>query len=85
MNAANASGAKNFEPGGSSRFEVMHMGSQGDLAYWTGIQWAKARMKGKSDSVPFNLRVTEVFRRENGDWKLIHRHADRLSEEPADK
>jgi hypothetical protein len=24
------------------------------------------------------LRVTHVFGKENGDWKLVHRHADPL-------
>ena len=25
---------------------------------------------------PNTLRVTQVYRREDGDWKLIHRHGD---------
>ncbi len=25
------------------------------------------------------LRVTHVYRRENGEWKIVHRHADTLT------
>jgi ketosteroid isomerase-like protein len=26
--------------------------------------------------VPITLRVTHVYRRENGVWKIVHRHSD---------
>jgi ketosteroid isomerase-like protein len=33
---------------------------------------------------PSTLRVTHVYRREDGDWKLVHRHADRAAiDQPA--
>jgi ketosteroid isomerase-like protein len=28
---------------------------------------------------PYTLRVTQVYRREDGEWKVVHRHGDRLS------
>ncbi|WP_409527241.1 nuclear transport factor 2 family protein [Rhizobium sp. P28RR-XV] len=35
-------------------------------------------MAGQDGEIPMSLRVTEVFRREEGEWKLVHRHADML-------
>jgi len=25
---------------------------------------------------PYTLRVTHVYRREDGEWKIVHRHGD---------
>jgi ketosteroid isomerase-like protein len=74
------SDAPMFERGGTTRLEILHAGASGDVGYWVGYQHAMARLRGKPDPVPMKMRVTEVFRREDGAWKLVHRHADMLAE-----
>jgi len=74
--AAQVDGAAPFGPGSSGHFEVLNSGSSGDLAFWTGRQLATVELKGHDKPVPMALRTTEVFRREHGEWKLVHRHAD---------
>ena len=72
VNAANESGAQIFGIGSTGRFENFQSGSSGDLGFWTGIQYASVMMKGKDAPVEMELRTTEIFRREDGHWKLIY-------------
>jgi ketosteroid isomerase-like protein len=56
-------------------FEVVAAGVSGDLAYLVGYERGCASVAGGS-AEPINLRVTQVYRREDGEWKLVHRHGD---------
>jgi ketosteroid isomerase-like protein len=65
----------NFSNCESSEFEVLAAGASGDLAYAVGFERMTASVGGQPP-VPFALRVTLIFRREDGAWKAVHRHAD---------
>jgi ketosteroid isomerase-like protein len=78
---AQVRGAEAFGPGSTGHFEVLNSGSSGALGYWTGRQIASMDVKGQDQPVPMVLRTTEVFRLEDGEWRLIHRHAD-ITPEP---
>lgn len=74
------SDAASFEPpGGESSFEILQMAASEGIAYWVGFQRATFRLHGNAEAVSTTLRVTEIFRREDNEWKIIHRHADALA------
>ncbi len=57
------------------RFELVAAGASGDLAYTLGYEHITFSMDG-GPVEPMTLRVTHVYRREDGEWKIVHRHAD---------
>ena len=59
------------------RFELVAADVSSDLAYTVGYEHISASRDGVP-AEPFTLRVTHVYRRENGEWKIVHRHADRV-------
>ncbi|MHB8463727.1 MAG: YybH family protein [Acidimicrobiales bacterium] len=59
----------------SGEHEVIAAGASGDLAYIVAFERTTASVNG-SPPLPYTLRATTVFRREDGAWKVVHRHAD---------
>ena len=72
--------AKSFAPGGDTSFDVLQCGAEGDIGYWTGFQNADAKIGSSEKKVHMKLRITELFRFQEGGWKLIHRHADQAAD-----
>jgi ketosteroid isomerase-like protein len=58
--------------------EVIAAGASGDLAYTVAYEHTTASIDGAPPSA-YVLRVTTVFRRHGGEWKVVHRHADSLT------
>jgi len=56
------------------------VGASGDLAYTVWIEHGEARLEGHEDYFPIVIRVTHIFRREEGTWKIVHRHGDPVIE-----
>jgi ketosteroid isomerase-like protein len=71
--------AEKYRDGEVVGFENVSTVVTGDLAYTLEIESYRARVGGAQDATPVSLRVTSVFRREDGDWKLLHRHADPIT------
>ena len=56
-------------------YEVIAAGASDDLAYTVGFEHTTASVRGGPPSA-YVLRVTTVYHREHGEWKVVHRHAD---------
>ena len=79
-------GSKHFQEGGSVRFatvssqfeEVSRYATQ-DLAYVVQMERSEGRLARGGGTVAIALRVTMIFRPEEGGWKVVHRHADPIT------
>ena len=73
--------AKRWSDATDLRFDLVAAGVSGDLAYVVGFEHIANSVLGMPVE-PYTLRVTHVLRREDGEWRIAHRHADRV---PADQ
>jgi len=64
--------------GGTLTCERLAQGVSGDLAYTIWLEKNVARVVGQGERGPVVLRVTHLYRREEGSWKVLHRHADAI-------
>jgi ketosteroid isomerase-like protein len=56
----------------SFRFELVAAEVSGDMAYTAGFEHTQAVVNGEPGT--YTLRVTQIYRREGGEWKVVHRH-----------
>lgn len=64
-----------FSDSAAYEFEVIAAGASGELAYTVGYERNQVKVNGEPRT--YTLRVTHVYRREDGQWRIIHRHGDR--------
>ncbi len=67
--------ASRFSDVSDFHFGVEVVGVDGGMAYTLGFE----RFNGSIDGRPVEpvlVRVTHIYRREDGAWKIVHRHAD---------
>jgi ketosteroid isomerase-like protein len=62
----------------SYAYEVQAYDVVGDMAYTVGLERTAVSVDGEPRS--YTLRVTQVYRREDGEWKVVHRHGDTAAE-----
>jgi ketosteroid isomerase-like protein len=68
-----------FRDGEMVGFEIIEKHVTPELAYVVRVERARAKVGGREDIAPITLRVTMIFRPEEGTWKIVHRHADPIT------
>ncbi len=77
---ATLSGAStNFRDGEVTGVELIANYVSDDLACLVEVERGRAKVGGGKELVQVAIRVTSVFRLEQGAWKLVHRHADPIT------
>jgi ketosteroid isomerase-like protein len=71
--------ASNYRDGEIVGFENVAKYVTPELAYIVEVERYKAKVGGGEKLAPISLRVTSIYRREDGVWKIVHRHADPIT------
>ena len=61
----------------SYEIEVLAYDVTEDIAYSAGLEHITASVDGEPRT--YSLRATQIYRRENGEWKVAHRHGDTVT------
>ena len=70
--------ATSFSDCTSFEFELRAYDVVGDMAYTAGLEHTTASINGQPRS--YTLRATQVYRREDGERNVAHRHGDTVTD-----
>jgi ketosteroid isomerase-like protein len=71
--------ASNYRDGRATGFETLATYVTPDLAYLVEVERFEAKIGGNKETASGALRVTSIIRREDGGWRIVHRHADPIT------
>lgn len=71
--------ASNYRDGKAGGFESIASYVTPELAYLVEVERFEAKVGGGDQLARGALRVTTVLRREEGSWRVVHRHADPIT------
>ncbi|MFF7993228.1 nuclear transport factor 2 family protein [Kitasatospora xanthocidica] len=61
----------------SYAFELLAADVVGDMAHTVALEHVTVSVDGRPRS--YTLRATQVYRREDGRWRVVHRHGDTVT------
>jgi len=61
----------------SYAFDLQACDVADDMAYTAGLEHVSVSVDGQPRT--YTLRVTQVYRRESGQWRVAHRHGDTVT------
>ena len=67
---------------GTNRIDRLVTYASGDLGYVVQAELLRFRVPGQATDSQREYRVTMVFRKEAGEWRLVHRQADSQTTKP---
>lgn len=76
--------ASRFSRVSDFRYDVELVEVSGDMAYTLGFERFQGSVAGRPVE-PVTVRVTHIYRREEGEWRIVHRHADNPHQDPRHK
>jgi ketosteroid isomerase-like protein len=71
--------ATNYRDGEATAFERISEYATADLGYIIEVERFRSKVGGGDNLVTIALRVTTIFRREEGAWRIVLRHADPIT------
>jgi ketosteroid isomerase-like protein len=71
--------ASHYRDGEATGFERISEHLTPELACFVEVERYRVKVGGHEEITPVSVRVTSIFRKEDGAWRLVHRHADPIS------
>ncbi len=68
-----------FSDGQVTKFQLITQYQTAELATIFEIEKWTAKVGDRKELSSFDLRVTTTFRKEESEWKVVHRHADPIA------